>query len=112
MKLAELDPHWLTRGGRRFGLIFRCPTDHAWWQVVIVEPAPIFRGADSQFEAIKRSGAATDGKWQPANAAAPWRIDNIEQATFDDVTVSPSIDGSAGGLWHGFITNGEIVGGL
>lgn len=29
-----------------------------------------------------------------------------------DLTVTPSIDASASGHWHGFITNGEIVGGI
>jgi hypothetical protein len=33
-------------------------------------------------------------------------------ADFASLTVTPSLDGSAGGLWHGFITNGEIVGGI
>lgn len=112
MRLTELEPHWLERDGRRFGVIFRCPTKPDWWQVVIVEPAPKFRGADSQYEAIKRSGAAAEGMWQPANESAPWQIDAIESATFGTLTITPSVDGSAGGLWHGHVTNGEIVGGL
>ena len=28
--------------------------------------------------------------------------------TFDTMTLTPSIDTSAAGHWHGFITNGEI----
>jgi hypothetical protein len=36
----------------------------------------------------------------------------IDTATFETMTVTPSLDGSKGGLWHGHITNGEIVGGL
>lgn len=108
--LTDLEPHWLERDGRRFGLIFRCPLQgkNDWWQVVIVEPAPKFEGRDSQYEAIVRSGAAAEGMWQPANEAAPWSIPNIETANFETLTVTPSVDGSAGGLWHGFITNGEI----
>jgi hypothetical protein len=30
------------------------------------------------------------------------------EATFDNISITPSLDGSKGGLWHGFITNGEI----
>jgi hypothetical protein len=29
--------------------------------------------------------------------------------TFENVTLTPSIDASAFGCWHGFITNGEIT---
>ena len=29
-------------------------------------------------------------------------------STFDDLTLSPSVDASASGHWHGFIVNGEI----
>ena len=36
----------------------------------------------------------------------------IDVATFETMTVTPSLDGSAAGNWHGFITNGEIVGGI
>jgi hypothetical protein len=28
--------------------------------------------------------------------------------TFEDLTLSPSVDTSASGHWHGFITNGSI----
>lgn len=51
--------------------------------------------------------------WQPCNQSSGWKITGgIENASFETMTVTPSIDGSAGGLWHGFITNGQIVGGL
>ena len=29
--------------------------------------------------------------------------------TFEDITLSPSIDTSSSGHWHGFIQNGEII---
>jgi hypothetical protein len=28
--------------------------------------------------------------------------------TFDDLTLSPSVDASASGHWHGHVTNGEV----
>jgi hypothetical protein len=50
---------------------------------------------------------------QMANESFAWTVaGGIENASFEMMTVMPSIDGSAGGLWHGFITNGEIVGGF
>jgi hypothetical protein len=40
-------------------------------------------------------------------AGAVWTIaGGIEGASFDTLTVAPSVDGSPGGLWHGFIVNG------
>lgn len=30
------------------------------------------------------------------------------EGTFEDMTITPSIDASAARHWHGFITNGEI----
>lgn len=37
---------------------------------------------------------------------------NPKAAFMTDCTVTPSIDASASGHWHGHITNGEIVGGI
>ena len=31
---------------------------------------------------------------------------------FDSMSVTPSLDASASGHWHGHLTNGEIVGGI
>lgn len=45
---------------------------------------------------------------QLCNKTCAWSI----QGEFENLTVTPSLDGSAGGNWHGLITNGEIVGGL
>ncbi len=36
----------------------------------------------------------------------------IEKATFENISVNPSIDGSPGGTWHGHIIKGMIVGGI
>jgi hypothetical protein len=50
---------------------------------------------------------------QPCNPASKWDvIGGIALANFETISVTPSLDGSAAGLWHGHITNGEIVGGL
>jgi hypothetical protein len=50
----------------------------------------------------------------PMRSGSSWRIMGTipadPQAAFpDDLTVVPSIDASACGCWHGFITNGEIT---
>ena len=49
----------------------------------------------------------------PSKPEATWSIPgsvpiDTKAAFITDLTVTPSIDASASGHWHGFITNGEI----
>lgn len=37
-----------------------------------------------------------------------WTIDSQD---FETLTVTPSVDASAAGHWHGFLTAGQVVGG-
>lgn len=110
MRLTELDPRWLMLDGRRAGFMFRCPTDAKFYQTCFFEPTPRRR----QDEAIQAQ--ITDGYHQlvqQCNESCGWKpAGAVESLLFETLTVTPSLDGSAGGLWHGFITNGEIVGGL
>lgn len=107
MKLVDLEPQWLERDGWRFGFIFRSPTNGDWLQSCFTEPTP----RREQFALLAATGRGTHV--QPCNPSAKWTIaGGIASAAFETMTVTPSLDGSAGGLWHGFITNGEIVGGL
>jgi hypothetical protein len=125
MRLADLEPHWLTFEGRRVGFIFRCPLPDKrnWWQTCFVERFNLFGGsqppldewctADSQAGIVKACLPAAAQHFQGCNKDHQWTITGgIEAATFETLTVTPSLDGSAGGNWHGFITNGEIVGGI
>jgi hypothetical protein len=129
MRLVDLDPHGLLLEGRRVGFIFRSPLPgkHEWWQTCFVEKFYTFKGRDgtysqagghaggpdSQSGIIRANCPAAFGKWQPCNPDHQWAVaGGIEQAAFETLTVTPSLDGSAAGLWHGFITNGEIVGGI
>jgi hypothetical protein len=50
---------------------------------------------------------------QGCNPEKRWTIaGGIDTADFATMTVTPSLDGSPGGLWHGHITAGEIKGGI
>jgi hypothetical protein len=103
VKLTELEPRWIEKDGRRVGFVFRSPTDQRCWQTVTAEPVP----RREQWALIKE--AADSANFQSANPDFAWTIEGgIEGADFETLTVTPSVDGSAGGLWHGFITNGEI----
>lgn len=107
MRLTDLDPCWLMKDGRRVGFTFRSPTDPKWRQSCFPDPPPRREQWDL-FEAHH----GDDGV-QGSNPDAHWSIaGGIEAATFETMTVAPSLDGSPGGLWHGHITSGAIVGGI
>ncbi len=110
MRLVELDPQWIMKDGKRIGFHFLSPVHQPgsmgasrWRQSCFPDPPP----TREQWELFDELDV------QGCNPAAHWQIaGGIESATFETMTVTPSLDGSKGGLWHGFITNGEIVGGL
>lgn len=122
MRLTDLEPHWLIFEGRRVGFIFRSPTKPEWWQTCFVEKFYLFKGRDgnhasedeayspdSQGGIIARCFPEAGDRFQGCNPDHQWTVaGGIENASFDTLTVTPSLDGSAGGLWHGFITAGAI----
>jgi|SRR6185437_7265386 len=110
MKLTELDPHWLLDDeGRRVGFIFKCPIEKKqWYQSCKFIPL----GIREQWRLMNKTHPDQEHfctKVQPCNPEMAWTCTpEPEEATFENLTITPSIDGSAGGLWHGYITNGEI----
>jgi hypothetical protein len=107
VKLIELEPRWLEVEGKRIGFVFRCPTNRDCWQSCFQRPTPPQKLQRKLFEAM--FGDA-DHLVQGCNPQHHWTIaPELADATFEAITVKPSIDGSAGGNWHGFITAGEIV---
>lgn len=104
MRLTELDPSWIMKDGKRVGFTFLSPTGKQgpihWRQSCFVASPP----TREQWALF-----GDDANVQGCTPGTAWRIaGGIENATFDTMSVQPSIDGSAGGLWHGFITGGEI----
>lgn len=121
MKLLDLDPRWLEENGRKVGIVFTSPTNPKWRQTCFFVPSPRMfacdacRGLDEWKCPHSQSGlveaAGIDPEWfQGCTAGIAWTVHG--PLDFAVLTITPSIDGSAGGLWHGFITNGEIVGGM
>lgn len=107
MKLTELDPKWITAEGRAgLGVAFDCPcaecraaSDDDRQRVAVFFDQPL--------DGLPQIAAATK-TWQRAGA------------TFDDLTLSPSIrfmardlrgDPSRGLVehWHGFIRGGQVT---
>lgn len=113
MRLLDLDPQWIMNEGKRIGFTFVSPKGgsdgkRVYRQSCFVSP-PRMR---EQLVAFARMHGE-DAIVQPCNPNAKWQIaGGIDAADFASISVTPSLDGSAGGLWHGFVTNGQIVGGL
>jgi Family of unknown function (DUF6527) len=105
MNLSELDPRWLSPNL----FVFRCPHCREVWLVCKNIPMKMSAQVDLLTDAIGPDWipAKQDFSW---NIVGPGPIQNGYQIGIDfaRVTVTPSIDASASGHWHGFITNGEI----
>lgn len=117
MKLTDLDPRWLLKGDERLGFIFRSPTRPDQWQSCFQRPTPPSVVQEKLF--ADALGYEQEDEWdcppnvQGCNPDAHWTITPAtDTADFASLSVTPSLDGSAGGNWHGFITNGQIVGGI
>lgn len=115
MKLADLDPRWLMLDGRRIGFCFVSPTQPLrpdgtanptrYRQTCFAAPTP----RRVQRELFEAMFGDDDFTVQGCNPQCGWTIaGGIEAADFATMTVTPSLDGSPGGLWHGYITNGEV----
>lgn len=121
MRLTELDPRWLVLKGRRVGFAFRSPSNPEWWQTCFSQSGIRTMTCDacrdrafvglcehSQLGLCQATGI-DPLRVQGCNPACGWTIEGgIDAASFEGLTVTPSVDGSRGGLWHGFITGGEI----
>jgi hypothetical protein len=105
VKLAELEPEWTvatTKGG------FRRTADFAEAQGIIFACPHCFRKNDGLV------GTHSILIWFEGRGSPPdytplprWKATG---SSFDDLTLSPSIDLTRGqpDEWHGFITNGEV----
>lgn len=99
MKLTDLNPRWfvLESGGPRVGLTFDCP--HCQQTRLGVTFHHHGREAMEDQYVIAHHGADdTQHIW-----------DLQGQDDFATLTLSPSVDASKSGHWHGFLTNGEIT---
>lgn len=107
MRLIDLDPHWVVDVvGKRIGFTFVSPANARMRQSCFPNPPP----RRTQWKIWDVMYADDPSIVQGCNPNALWTIaGGIEAASFDTLTVTPSIDGSLGGLWHGYITNGAIV---
>ncbi len=102
MRLTDLSPKWLTPNV----FTFRSPAGHKDWLTC----KNVVMGHKEQVEiAEKAYGEVWGSNVVLCQDACAW---NFSGTDFNTLSVTPSLDASASGNWHGYITNGEIVGGL
>lgn len=122
MKLTDLKPRWVGRkyaewwpeieGSIKVGLVFNCP--HCAGADKPQRLAVFFKPVIDRESLADKVAWALPGAPNPNNGELP-HINFWQRTgeTFEDMTLSPSIDASGpkwayGPHWHGFITNGEI----
>ena len=106
MRLTELEPRWIHPNL----FVFLCP--HC--KGVLLACKNINMTHREQREIFEREfGEDWNEKVVPCRPETTWSISgsvptDTKAAFITDLSVSPSIDASASGHWHGHITNGDI----
>jgi hypothetical protein len=97
VKLVELDPRWLAleSGGPRVGLSFECPHCRDQRIAVLFHHSGVGAFAEDQY--IMAHGGAGKHVWE------------MSGTDFTNISLSPSVDASAHGHWHGYVRNGEVT---
>jgi hypothetical protein len=107
MKLTELEPRWYSVGDSKgiAGISFLCPhckKDRLGVRIDSATPHIIQVDHDNDITTAPINVQV----WQIAGNTPS--INDDKHGGFENVTLTPSVDASASGHWHGHITNGEI----
>lgn len=102
MKLVDLEPRWISE----HVFVFLCPCCRKDW-LSCKDVAMSNKQQRLLFDSV-----FGEGGWNATHVLTKektaWRISS---RSFADMSVTPSLNASASGNWHGHITKGEIVGG-
>lgn len=113
MKLIELEPRWCSdshpeSADKKQGVTFLCPHCRA-RRLGVFFDTPICSSSPVDIVAFHKERLRVDA--HPFDdihvGGVLWH--RVSGETFDTLTLTPSIDASAFGCWHGHITNGEIA---
>lgn len=118
MKLTDLNPRWFDVagvGGEKGGVTFECPCERCrlaegnngrrvrlavqFANPIGTEPKPLL----NQKEKMRHVHELRTFDVPPGFL---WRR---EGESFETLTLTPSVDGSPAGHWHGWIRNGEVA---
>jgi len=105
VRLSELSPIWLDLDGKRVGFTFLCPHCKVDRLTCFGTVTP-FRDQVKLMCAVLGTDPEERIDWVPSRGDYAWQLSNLDN--FETLSVTPSIDASASGNWHGHITNGEI----
>lgn len=97
--IVDLDPHWIRDAASRVvGVRFACPTCTSLEGAVNI--CVLFRnpldGGQGAPEGCGLPGDNGGERWERAGS------------TFETLTLSPSVDCSRCGHWHGFVAKGDV----
>lgn len=105
MRLTELEPRWIHPNV----FVFLCPQ----CRKTLLTCKNTEMSDDDQYALYEREfGEDWGALIVPSRAGFAWNITGTRPSEpnsigFHDMSVTPSIDASASGHWHGYITNGE-----
>jgi len=103
MKLTELNPQWISEeGGVKAGILFTCP--HCLKARLFVPFVPM--KVSEQYDLLAFNGIPQDQLHHIA-VGAKGKSWTQNGKGFDQLSLTPSVDASPSGCWHGFITDGE-----
>lgn len=107
MKLLDLKPHWVAEAGMpddaKQGVSFLCPHCQG-IRLAVFFDVPICGRAPVDIKMMHR--AQSEGHLEDHHIGRIlWQRTG---ETFDTLTLTPSVDASHFGHWHGHITNGAI----
>ena len=109
MKLIDLDPRWCSDGDIVIGGVVKHFEGRRGMAVSFECPHCVARFQQTGDRRVQRLAVwfqnPVDGGPPTDDAKHLWQRTGD---TFETLTLSPSIDASSDGHWHGFITNGEI----
>lgn len=103
MRLDDCFPRWIDPDI----FAFLCPHCGEVFLTCKRVPMQVF---DQMEAAIAHFGAQGEFHVVPCKFETAWVFTEAE--SFGTISVTPSLDASASGHWHGYITAGEIVGGI
>lgn len=101
MKLIDLEPEWLSP----HMFVFKSPVGQKDYVTCKNKPMDFMEQYNLIYDNPKYKGkpvVMSDNKYA-------WKFNGDN---FETISVYPSIDNGASGNWHGYICNGELIGGL
>lgn len=106
MRLTDLQPKWIKREEQLVGVTFLCP--HCLKFRLVVAFAPLlFHEQMDLIHALIGMEEEEKGNWIPAKSGYAWKYTGT---SFEALSITPSVDASKSGHWHGHVTSGAIVG--